>query len=33
VRVAWEGDFEELHSLALVNRATCRGLLESRGCP
>ncbi len=27
-RVAWEGDFEGLHSLALVNRAVCRGLLE-----
>ena len=28
VRVAWEGDFEGLHSLALVNRAICRGLGE-----
>src|SRR5208282_1381073 len=27
-RVAWEGDFEGLHWLALVNRAVCRGLLE-----
>ena len=26
--VAWEGDFEGLNSLALVNRAICRGLLE-----
>ena len=28
VRVAWEGDFEGLHSLAMVNRALCRSLLE-----
>ncbi|MGZ3489408.1 MAG: hypothetical protein ACXVBY_21410, partial [Isosphaeraceae bacterium] len=28
VRLAWEGDFEGLHSLALVNRALCRALLE-----
>ena len=28
VRIAWEGDFEGLHSLALVNRAICRGLGE-----
>ena len=28
VRVAWEGDFEGLHSLALVNRALCRELLD-----
>jgi len=27
-RVAWEGDFEGLHSLALVNRAIYRGRLE-----
>jgi len=27
-RVAWEGDFEELHSLAHVNRAVCRKLIE-----
>ena len=26
--MAWEGDFEELHSLAIVNRAICRGLGE-----
>jgi len=26
--VVWEGDFEGLHSLALVNRAICRGLVE-----
>jgi len=26
--VVWEGDFEGLHSLALVNRAICRELLE-----
>jgi len=26
--VAWEGDFEGLHSLALVSRAICRGQLE-----
>ena len=26
--MAWEGDFEGLHSLALVNRAICRGLIE-----
>jgi len=26
--MAWEGDFEGLHSLALVNRAVCRELLE-----
>jgi glycosyltransferase involved in cell wall biosynthesis/tetratricopeptide (TPR) repeat protein len=26
--MAWEGDFEGLHSLALVNRALCRGLLD-----
>jgi len=28
VRVAWEGDFEGLHSLALVNRAICRRLTD-----
>ena len=28
MRVAWEGDFEALHSLAIVNRAVCRGLLD-----
>jgi glycosyltransferase involved in cell wall biosynthesis len=28
VRVAWEGDFEWLHSLALVNRTICRRLIE-----
>jgi glycosyltransferase involved in cell wall biosynthesis len=28
VRVAWEGDFEALHSLATVNRAMCRGLID-----
>jgi glycosyltransferase involved in cell wall biosynthesis len=28
VRVAWEEDFEVLHSLAIVNRALCRGLLD-----
>ena len=28
MRVAWEGDFEGLHSLAMVNRALCRSLLE-----
>ena len=28
VRVAWEGDPEGLHSLALVNRAICRALLD-----
>jgi hypothetical protein len=28
VLVAWEGDFEGLHSLALVNRAVCRELLR-----
>jgi hypothetical protein len=28
VRAVWEGDFEGLYSLALVNRAVCRGLLE-----
>ena len=28
VRVAWEGDFEALHSLAIVNRAVCRGLID-----
>jgi glycosyltransferase involved in cell wall biosynthesis len=27
VSVAWEGEFEELHSLALVNRAVCRELV------
>ena len=27
-RAAWEGDFQGLHSLALVNRAICRGLVE-----
>ena len=26
--VAWEGDFQGVHSLALVNRAICRELLE-----
>jgi len=26
--VAWEGDFEGLHSLAVVNRAVCLGLPE-----
>jgi hypothetical protein len=25
VRIAWEGDFDALHSLAVVNRAICRG--------
>ena len=30
VRVAWEGDFDGLHSLALVNRAV-RGRLSARG--
>ncbi len=28
VRVAWEGDPEGLHSLALVNRALCGALLD-----
>jgi glycosyltransferase involved in cell wall biosynthesis len=28
IRVAWEGDFEGLNSLALVNRAFCRELLD-----
>jgi glycosyltransferase involved in cell wall biosynthesis len=28
VRVAWEGDFEALHSLAIVNPAMCRGLVD-----
>ena len=28
VRVAWEGDPHGLHSLAIVNRALCRALLE-----
>ena len=28
VRVAWEGDFDALHSLAIVNRAVCRGLID-----
>jgi len=28
VRVVWEGDFEGLHSLGLVNRAVCRELLR-----
>jgi glycosyltransferase involved in cell wall biosynthesis len=28
VRVAWEGDHETLHSMALVNRALCRLLLD-----
>ncbi len=28
VRVAWEGDFEALHSLAIVNRAVCLGLID-----
>ena len=28
MRVAWEGDFEALHSLAIVNRAVCQGLLD-----
>ena len=28
MRVAWEGDFEALHSLAIVNRAVCRGLID-----
>ena len=28
VRLAWEGDFEAVHSLAIVNRAICRGLLD-----
>jgi glycosyltransferase involved in cell wall biosynthesis len=28
VRVAWEGDFKALHSLAIVNRAMCRGLID-----
>jgi glycosyltransferase involved in cell wall biosynthesis len=26
--VAWEGDFEALHSLAIVNRAMCRRLID-----
>ncbi len=30
-RVVWEGGFEELHSLALVNRELCWRLIE-RGC-
>jgi glycosyltransferase involved in cell wall biosynthesis/Flp pilus assembly protein TadD len=29
--VAWEGEFEALHSLALVNRALCEAL-AARGC-
>ncbi len=28
MRVAWEGEFEGVQSLALVNRAICRGLVE-----
>ena len=28
VRVAWEGDLEGLHSLALVNRGLCRALVD-----
>ena len=28
VRLAWEGDYTALHSLAIVNRAICRGLLD-----
>jgi glycosyltransferase involved in cell wall biosynthesis len=28
VRVAWEGDYESLHSMALVNRVLCRLLLD-----
>ena len=28
MRVAWEGDFEAMHSLAIVNRAVCRGLID-----
>jgi glycosyltransferase involved in cell wall biosynthesis/tetratricopeptide (TPR) repeat protein len=28
VRVIWDGDLEGLHSLALVNRALCRALLD-----
>ena len=30
MRVAWEGDFEALHSLTMVNRAVCRGLIDRR---
>ena len=26
VRIAWEGDFEALHSLAIVNRRSAGGL-------
>jgi glycosyltransferase involved in cell wall biosynthesis/GT2 family glycosyltransferase len=28
LRVAWEGEFEGVHSLAIVNRAICRGLAD-----
>lgn len=28
VRVAWEGDWRGLHSLGLINRELCRGLLD-----
>ena len=28
VRVTWEGDFDGLHSLAMVNRAVCSELVE-----
>jgi hypothetical protein len=28
VRVQWEGDFEALHSLAMVNRVICHGLID-----
>ena len=28
LRAAWEGEFNALHSLAMVNRAVCRGLIE-----
>jgi tetratricopeptide (TPR) repeat protein len=29
--IVWEGDFQSLHSLSLINRALCAGLVE-RGC-
>jgi glycosyltransferase involved in cell wall biosynthesis len=28
LRIAWEGDFDGVQSLAIVNRAICRGLVE-----
>jgi tetratricopeptide (TPR) repeat protein len=31
-QVVWQGDFQSLHSLALVNRELCGRLVE-RGCP